>query len=140
MYKVEAHKKYKHYEYCVAAMDSGHRCGYVKTEDFDFAYKKKYDDLHDFITCHGGLTYGSYTTFSKSHGYWIGFDCAHSGDAPDPKFKNEDNEMYYRLFNSGGTVRTKSFCIDECKSIIDDMIIANKALNGGMRIGSKSML
>ena len=139
MYIVEVHEKYKHYEYCVVVTHSGHRCGHVKTEDYDLAYGKKYDELHSFISCHGGLTYSDFTSFTISHGYWIGFDCSHLGDSPDPKFKTEENKVYYRMFKDG-TVRTKDFCIEECKSMIDDIIEMNRnESNGGLRIGNKSM-
>ena len=138
MYKIEVHKKYKHYEYCVVVSGIGHRCGYVKTEEYDIAYEKHYDDLHDSITCHGGLTYSSNTTFDGSEGYWIGFDCAHLGDSPDPELMDEENKLYSDYFNvlKRGTIRSKDFCVDWCKSMIEDIINMNK-LDGSLRVGNK---
>ena len=135
---IEVHDRYKYYEYCVIVTISGHRCGYVKTEEYDVVYGKDYDSSNQHVRCHGGLTYSDHTWFGGSDGYWIGFDCSHMGDAPDPEFKTEDNEGYYRLFNHG-VVRTKDFCVSECKFIIDDIIVANLKIEGGLRIGDRSM-
>ncbi len=138
MYKIEVHEKFKTYEYCVVATEMGHRCGYVKTEECDIAYKKHYDDLHSNITCHGGLTYSDNTNFGGSEGHWIGFDCAHAGDSPDPELLTEDNKPssdYLSAFR-GGTVRSKYFCVKWCKSIIQDIITMNR-LDGCLRVGSK---
>lgn len=108
----------------------GHLCGYVKIPSDHPYYHKHYDDMT--IDCHGGLTYGE---FSDEH--WIGFDCAHLGDiTPSMKKLNETDEDMINLikmfskhpklikspiFNQ--IYRNIEFCIDECKSIANQLIM-----------------
>jgi len=139
MYTIEVHEKYKHYEYCIVINPLGYRCGYVKTEEFDVAYKKSYDDLHGDIHCHGGLTYNDSTTFNESYGYWIGFDCAHHGDSPDPDLAAAGSSMFSTSIFSGGAIRTKDYCVDWCESMIRDIVIMNRT-NGGLRVGVKELM
>lgn len=72
---------------------SGALCGYVGVPEGHKAYQKDYDDVD--VDAHGGLTYAGQCADTKdeSHGichlaeqgepqhvWWLGFDCAHSGD------------------------------------------------------------
>jgi hypothetical protein len=55
-------------------------CGYVGIDKDHPYFEKDYDDLNDIETLdiHGGFTYSNR---DKNNGlWWIGFDCAHSGD------------------------------------------------------------
>lgn len=58
----------------------GHWCGYVGVSAEHPAHMKEYWDLD--VRIHGGLTYGE--PGNGKHlpegRYWLGFDCAHSGD------------------------------------------------------------
>lgn len=55
---------------CLVVEIQGHYCGYVKT-----SLTGHYDDYQQTFDVHGGLTYG------PDEGGWLGFDCAHAGDA-----------------------------------------------------------
>src|SRR6266852_4741278 len=52
----------------------GHLCGYVNIPVNHPMFSKKYDEID--VDVHGGLTWSE----MEKGGYWIGFDCAHSGD------------------------------------------------------------
>lgn len=62
----------------IRANPMGHLCGYVQIPETHPGYGAHYDDpIWTEVSAHGGLT------FSGRHedgGFWIGFDCAHSGD------------------------------------------------------------
>lgn len=82
---------------------------------------------------HGSITFaGDFSHIEKTHpqlaGYWIGFDCAHAGDAPDPalmspEYKKVHEEMsYFTRLQDTETIRTTSYCVSECKSLIRQII------------------
>ena len=100
-------------EAAVVIHPAGHRCGYVRMPAEHPYHGLGYDEMS--ICVHGGVTY------SEEHddGMWIGFDCAHYEDAPDPKFVNEDFKM---VFYKGGVVRTLEFCVEECESIAKQLM------------------
>lgn len=76
----------------------GWRCGYVGVPKGHPLYGKKYEEL-DFEV-NGGLTYSDYNgEYDKeadvNNKYWyLGFDCAHSGDVLDRETKNKYNIPY----------------------------------------------
>lgn len=111
----------------------GHLCGYVQIPKDNILYLDTYEDMD--IDCHGGLTYGE--IIDKK--YWIGFDCAHSTDfvpsteqlcknnLKGKKIHDSFKEFYNKigvkdclLFNP--TYKNINFCINECKSIVDQII------------------
>lgn len=64
-----------------------HLCGYVGVAVGHPAHGVAYDNVRalddDYIDVHGGLTYGaSNQGYPVEHNglWWLGFDCAHSGD------------------------------------------------------------
>lgn len=79
-----------------------HYCGYVVINDDDIIPRDN-DPEGDFdydaygIECHGGLTFGRVINGQNV----IGFDCAHFDDTPE--------------------VQNLAFCVQECKSIIDQL-------------------
>lgn len=79
-------------------------CGYVELKNTSKYYGKFYDDVP--INCHGGLTFSG-SKFDEGH--CIGFDCNHFGDRIE--------------------IQNLDFCINECKSIIDQLIVLE---NGGL--------
>jgi len=60
-----------------------HLCGYVAVPEGHKMFNCGCDELFS-IDCHGGLTYAQYDlpgdTQLQGNFWWIGFDCAHSGD------------------------------------------------------------
>ena len=89
-----------------------------------------------YFNVHGGLTYGGGGKGSeypvKSDLWWFGFDCAHAGDAIDFEFAEkywpDDANVKMRVaihkkyFVSGEEVRTKEYCEEECRSLVDQII------------------
>lgn len=109
----------------------GHLSGYVgipKTHPHHIT--NTYNNID--IDCHGGLTFQE---FGADLLNWIGFDCAHLDDyIPSvelfkrtnlemiefrKKFPHRDEKNY--LFNP--TYKNIEFCINECKSIVDQLIL-----------------
>lgn len=64
-----------------------HRCGYVRVDGDSPLYGKSFDQLYDdfysLYDVHGGVTFSDSFDDLRIKGYFIGFDCAHLGDAPD---------------------------------------------------------
>ena len=123
---------------------SGALCGYIQIPNGHPWYEKHYDNID--ITVHGGLTFGGFSALIQGNkiGYLIGFDCAHSGDiAPgwvkatriliqaDPewaenerKFQEKYQTRCRQTFQK--TYRNIQFCIDECKSMVDQAIASEQ--------------
>ena len=77
-------------------------------------------------------------------GYWVGFDCAHAGDKPDPelfhltrtgkmlaeqgKTMKDIPEILRRTYEGFGDdqVRTQEYVIQECRDLIEQAIAAAK--------------
>jgi len=57
-------------------------CGYIGIPEAHALYK---DDLYDIVVnVHGGITYTNYHHLIPESTLWyIGFDCAHTGDTPE---------------------------------------------------------
>jgi hypothetical protein len=69
---------------------------------------------------HGGLTYsggdGKYPVAADL--WWFGYDCAHAGDARDPRFLesvSDDRQWLYESYD--GVLRTLDYCTNECESL-----------------------
>lgn len=103
----------------------GHRCGYIAIPKDHELYEKDYDEID--ISVHGGLTYSEYSrdnypVKSDEDVWWIGFDCAHGGDAKDleliKSFGEENHEVQVMLdmesrFSNYGTVRNIEYVENE---------------------------
>jgi hypothetical protein len=90
----------------------GYRCGYVRIPMGHPWHGKAYDSVDTDV--HGGLTFAHpdepYNKDQPEDGWWIGFDCAHSGDAPDPELPGSE-----RLHSMWGTVRTQDYVESQCR-------------------------
>ncbi len=91
----------------------GHLCGYCKVPK-NHPWVGASFDLD--VDVHGGITFGR---TDENEDYWLGFDCAHSGDLV-PSL----NRLFDRSFSKGDTYKTVPFCIEECKKLADQI---NKA-------------
>ena len=71
---------------------------------------------------HGGLTFGG--SRSNGGGWWLGFDCAHCGDAPDPDLMDEAmlriTSRYPR--DPGDVVRSLDYVRSECESLAAQIV------------------
>lgn len=130
---VEEAGEYRGYSYMVIMTTMGHRCGYVgftKEQNPDI-YKADYEGI--CVDCHGGLTYSGEKPLGTDDKWWIGFDCAHYGDAPDydtaKMLFSKDKEILDQLciFETFGplsdydTIRTKDYCVVQCIEMIDQL-------------------
>jgi hypothetical protein len=97
-YKVE--REWKHLGLSCAVVQNRQaqtRCGYVRVPPGHPAYGKDYNDLD--VDVHGGLTFAALepcTEHEDGQGYWLGFDCAHSGDDmcdPDADMESLPNDV-----------------------------------------------
>jgi hypothetical protein len=110
----------------------GYLCGYVGIPKNHPHHKtNSYSDIP--IDCHGDLTF---LEFGDDFLNWIGFDCAHFNDYTPSieNFKKTNSEMIeimqkYRLKVMINNLlfqkiyRNIEFCINECKSIVDQLIL-----------------
>jgi hypothetical protein len=95
----------------------GYRCGYICIPKGHPWFSKDYDDIDAFV--HGGLTFARY---DDEDSYWIGFDCAHYNDAPDPLLP-----ATYRL-HSDGVVRTQEYVEAGCRSLCEQAATASEQI------------
>lgn len=90
--------------------NSGHWCGYVGVAKGHPYFQKHYEDC--FADAHGGLTFSSLCDPQEKpetgvchipeqgedgHVWWLGFDCAHSGDLSPAYNRNSGYESYKNL-------------------------------------------
>ena len=104
------------YEWEVVFNRIGYRCGYVRVPAGHPWHGKDYNDLDPDV--HGGLTFAKADTDCGKGGedsaWWLGFDCAHYMDAPDPSLPGYRPEMAI-----GGTVKTTGYVEAECRSLAE---------------------
>ena len=88
----------------------------------------------DFIfDVHGSLTYSGFGSGNypiNSDLWWLGFDCAHSGDAPDPNWSESIYPLNWGAL--GGTVRSLRFVMDECVSLAKQLKDVEDYYTGGV--------
>ena len=91
-YKVEREWKHQGLSCAVVlAREASHRCGYVRVPPGHPTHGQDRDDVG--VDIHGGLTFAQIEPCEEhedGQGYWLGFDCAHLGDAnydPDALIK-----------------------------------------------------
>jgi len=156
--QIETREQYEGYNYIVSIEDMGYRCGYVQIPEGHYLYEKGYsealespsvDILMDAeigrrgivpIFCwdgetmtmdilfdvHGGITFSG--ELPGETGYWIGFYCAHDGDASAPwlatrEYKSLPVWSAISVWPAiGGIVRSEGYVMAECKSLINQII------------------
>ncbi len=122
------------YEYEIVANHTGHRCGYVRVEPGHPWFEQNYNNLD--VDVHGGITFAEHGQACPTHGeeaeWWVGFDCAHGGDAPDPSIMDKADEdiggrrlvdvMTFR----GDTIKTTDYVRAECERLAEQALAAAK--------------
>lgn len=99
----------------VTANNLGYRCGYVGIPYTHPWFGRDYDDINPRPRVHGGLTHAQPGTALGE--WWIGFDCAHAGDAPDPELPGYPS--WHRATGTDyGIIRTTGYVADECLGLI----------------------
>jgi len=75
------------YEWVVTWGSVGFRCGYVRVGPGHPWHGQHYSDIQN-VRVHGGLTFAEPDEpcgkGKEDDGYWVGFDCGHTYDSPDP--------------------------------------------------------
>lgn len=97
------------FEWRVCENGNGHRCGYVEIPKGHPFYGKGYDESDLYV--HGGITYADRGVGTNS--WWLGFDCAHSGDAQDPSLPGYAPSR----FPAYGVIRTTEYVQEECEGL-----------------------
>lgn len=113
------------YEWEVVSNHSGFRCGYVRVPQGHPWHGSGYGDVRtaagDYPDVHGGLTFAAHDTDCGKGGedsaWWLGFDCAHGGDAADPELPGYSPHM--AVLERYGTVRTTGYVIAECRKLAE---------------------
>lgn len=109
----------------VLLQPSGFRCGYVAVEEDSVAWGVPYNSPRfNDIDVHGGLSYGGavstddYPVLSPG-AWWLGFDCGHWMDAPEP---GGYMAKTFKELRGSGIVRTTEYVAKECESLAIQLV------------------
>jgi hypothetical protein len=109
------------FEWSVVHNGMGYRCGYVKVEPGHPWFGKGYNDIECEV--HGGLTFAAADVDrgkgGPDDGWWVGFDCAHAGDAADPALPGSHRGWPRFRIDLGESVRTQEYVEAECRSLCE---------------------
>lgn len=115
-FRVLAEGTHAGFEWIVVRNDYACRCGYVRLPKGHPWHGKPYDDIGADV--HGGLTFAEpdleYDAPGEDDAWWIGFDCGHASDAPDPSLPGLS--MRWSL---SGVVRSQSYAEAECRALCE---------------------
>lgn len=115
------------FEWIVTHNDMGYRCGYVKLPPNHPWFNMEMERID--VSIHGGITFAEKDVpcgkGGPDDGYWIGFDCAHFGDLPDPELPNGGNIPLLPPI-SYGTVKSQKYAESECFSLCEQAKLAAK--------------
>ena len=113
------------YEWEVTHNGHGYRCGYVRVPPGHPWHGKDYDEVDPCPEVHGGLTFARPDTDCGKGGldnaWWLGFDCAHCGDDPDPSLPGLFRD--YGIPPSG-TIKNTSYVAAECRRLAEQAAAA----------------
>lgn len=107
------------FQWEVTSNRMGYRCGYVRIPPGHPWHGKTYWDIDPEV--HGGLTFTEADTDCGKGGadnaWWVGFDCAHYMDAPDPSLPGSEIMLRHGLNFPGGTIKTTEYVSAECRNL-----------------------
>jgi len=127
----------------VTKNDLGYRCGYVRLPKGHPWHGRDYSDeaLWD-VAVHGGLTFAAPDSHCGKGGeddaWWLGFDCGHLGDAPDPQLMDGkhiaadialERAGLGRMMH-GDVIRSTEYVVAECHRLCDQA--ARRGERGGI--------
>jgi hypothetical protein len=130
----ESRFEYKGYPCVVLFQSIGFRTRYVGIRS------KKAINCEDII-CHGGITYVENHLYGQKDQdiLWIGFDCGHCFDGYDTEkikeyYKDDEQvmnqfaimQMFFEEQNKELEVRTLEYVEEECKKIVEQLILLEK--------------
>lgn len=103
------------FEWEVTRNRIGYRCGYVRIPAGHPWHGKDYGDIDPYPEVHGGLTFAEPDTDcgkgGEDNAWWLGFDCAHYGDDPDPSLPGYRDYLRYPT----GTIKNTSYVAAQCR-------------------------
>ncbi len=122
------------FEWEVTFNYSGFRCGYVRLPQGHPWHGKDYNDISPDV--HGGLSFAEPDLRCGKGGaddaWWIGFDCGHAFDLPDPDLpiEGEHFESWIKSFEDMAsrrtptgypqmTIKTTEYVEAECRSLCE---------------------
>lgn len=131
------------FEWAVTNNGNGYRCGYVRLPVGHPWHGADHDDsILDDVKVHGGLTFSRADEPCHKPGpddaWWLGFDCAHTWDLPDPslpqiRFRDPLSSMVAKLYSSleessGGQPRcevcSQEYVEAQCRSLCEQAAAA----------------
>jgi hypothetical protein len=131
-----ARDTFRGYQAVVTHNGDGTRCGYLRLPAGHPWHGLDYDETP--ADCHGDITFAEAdipcTAPGPDDAWWVGFDCGHAYDAPDPSLPRDRRRtalyqaaIYKSLYSSlpgmddfstsHGTIRTTEFCLDQLRSL-----------------------
>jgi hypothetical protein len=106
------------FQWIVTNNGRAHRCGYVRVPPGHPWHGNSDDGLAEV---HGGITFSEYDEPCDKGGpddaWWIGFDCAHAWDLPDPSLPGYQAEYDYRCGDS--VLRDQEYVEAQCRSLCE---------------------
>lgn len=125
------------YEWECVHNPMGHRCGYVRIPPGHPWHGVPYDALD--VEVHGELTFSQQDAAcgrdGADDGWWLGFDCGHWMDLPDPDLVSEEFRTFAETAacvyeGTGAEVRSTEYVKDQCALLIAQAVKAAAA--GGL--------
>lgn len=115
------------HEWVVVHNLSGYRCGYVRVAKGHPWHGVDYHKIAADV--HGGLTFAEPDKpcgkGEADDAYWVGFDCAHYNDLPDPELPEPPPERRWPSpWEDTGTIRTQQFVEAECRLLCEQAAAA----------------
>ncbi len=131
--------EHKEFQWEVTHNGYGIRCGYVRVPKGHSWWGKNYNEIE--TECHGGLTFAEKDEpcaqgNEADDGWWVGFDCGHGFDLPDPTlqrgyidpltsaFLNFNDSFVEPMLgitckDTTPQVRTQEYVENECRSLCE---------------------
>lgn len=112
---------------------TGSWCGYVGVKEGHPFYGKEYNDIDEDIEVHGGLTFAGecqerendfegvcHKVDGEDKVWWLGFDCAHSGDLC-PQMDAYRKQHMNSFYDFGDSYRDIDYVTAEVKNLAKQM-------------------
>lgn len=117
----------KGYQWVVTHNGRGSRCGYVRVPKGHPWHGQNCNDINS--DCHGGITFTDADKkcekVDNDDGWWIGFDCAHYTDSPDPSLLPQKKSRIDLLDLASGHIWTQEEVENSCHKLCIEAGILN---------------
>ena len=114
------------YDFMCAAYPMGHKCGYVRIPASHPWYHARNHDAVSNVDVHGGITFNRLDVDTRirssyENSRWIGFDCNHWGDAPDPEVAAKYGKSVSIDDRTYGVVRSLEYVTQNCALVCEQV-------------------